>query len=79
MREPRAHSEEEAATALGVFVQPSRSFHQKKRAPPPVERVESVMTSLAGWLRNHSAAHKRLVHPPFAHLTSPVAAFCASS
>lgn len=30
VREPRTHSEEEAATALGVFVQPSRSFHQKK-------------------------------------------------
>lgn len=30
VREPRAHGEEEAATALGVFVQPSRSFHQKK-------------------------------------------------
>lgn len=45
-----------------VFVQRGRiSFHQK--APPPVERVESIMTSLAGSLgRNASRSAARTDH-----------------
>ena len=42
-----------------VFVQRGRiSFHQK--APPPVERVESIMTSLAGSLGRNATAQQHV-------------------
>lgn len=43
-----------------VFVQQGRlSFHQNK-APPPVERVESIMTSLAGSLGRNATAEQHV-------------------
>ena len=52
------HGVEKTVTALWSFVQLGRVSFQWK-APPPVERVESIMTSLAGSLRGKVLTEQR--------------------